>query len=255
MTLNFPSFFAGIGTVLALLTLGFGGGVLVSGVISDSPREPGKVEKWAAEAQKAPAAAKPVPAPAPPVVSAAPVPAAPPAASATLVPPPAASAISTQSDARTAAEQASVPSAPPGQQQPIPVSSQASSQPSLPSATAAQASPQIGQERPVALVNPAAQPAVAPPGAALGPQPKSERVRRAESRKEKRDAQRRKQLVERRRQLQFDDVPETRATVRRLPPQELDDDDGRRAEFPFFRGRERDDFRRPSFRLFGGDDD
>jgi len=114
----------------------------------------------------------------------------------------------------------------------------------------------MGQERPVALVNPAAQPDVVPPGAAPGPQPKSQRVRRAESKKEKRDAQRRKQIVEGRRQPQFDDVPEMRATVRRLRPQELDDDDdGRRAEFPFFRGRERDDFRRPAFRFFGGDDD
>ena len=66
MALNVPSFFAGIGTVLALLILGFGGGVLMSGVISDSPRERGKVEKWAAEAQKAPVvAATPVPAPPP----------------------------------------------------------------------------------------------------------------------------------------------------------------------------------------------
>ena len=32
MTLNVPSFFAGIGTVLALLVLGFGGGVMMSGV-------------------------------------------------------------------------------------------------------------------------------------------------------------------------------------------------------------------------------
>ena len=53
MTLNVPSFFAGIGTVVVLLTLGFGGGVLMSGVIGDKPREPGKVEKWAAEAEGA----------------------------------------------------------------------------------------------------------------------------------------------------------------------------------------------------------
>ena len=52
MTLNVPSFFAGIGTVVVLLTLGFGGGVLMSGVISDKPREPGKVEKWAAEGRR-----------------------------------------------------------------------------------------------------------------------------------------------------------------------------------------------------------
>ena len=44
MTLNVPSFFAGIGTVVVLLMLGFGGGVMMSGVINDKPREPGKVE-------------------------------------------------------------------------------------------------------------------------------------------------------------------------------------------------------------------
>ena len=55
MTLNAPSFFAGIGTVVALLTLGFGGGVLISDVISDkTPREPSKVEKRAAEIAKPP---------------------------------------------------------------------------------------------------------------------------------------------------------------------------------------------------------
>ena len=75
MTLNVPSFFAGIGTVVMLLTLGFGGGVLMSGVITDKPREPGKVEKWAAEAQKAPAEQKAPEAPKPPpIITATPVP-------------------------------------------------------------------------------------------------------------------------------------------------------------------------------------
>ena len=265
MALNVPSFFAGIGTVLALLILGFGGGVLMSGVISDSPRERGKVEKWAAEAQKAPVvAATPVPAP-PPVTSATPVP----------VPAPVATATSTQSDIRkdSAAEpQASVPSAPPPQQQPAAVSSPVSSPPasssqtssSPPSSPAPQASPLLGQERPAALVNPAA---AAPAAAAPDLQLKSEKVRRAEEKVrraeekarraefEQRNEQRRKQLAERRRQ-QFEHLPETRSAVGRSRPQELDDDDGgRRAEFPFFRGRERDDFRRPSVRLFGGDDD
>ena len=70
MTLNVPSFFAGIGTVVLLLTLGFGGGVMMSGMINDKPREPGKVEKWAAE-QKAPAETKtPAEAPKPPVITA-----------------------------------------------------------------------------------------------------------------------------------------------------------------------------------------
>src|SRR3954451_15616005 len=56
MTLNAPSFFAGVGTVLGLLIVGFGGGVLMSGVVSDNtPREPNKIEKRAAEIAKPPA--------------------------------------------------------------------------------------------------------------------------------------------------------------------------------------------------------
>ena len=114
------------------------------------------------------------------------------------------------------------------------------------------------------MVNPAA---ATPPTAAPDLQLKSEKVRRGEEKvrraeekarraeSEQRNAQRRKQLAERRRQ--FESLPETRAAVGRSRPQELDDDDdGRRAEFPFFRGREhRDDVRRPFFGLFGGDSD
>src|SRR6186713_1692174 len=92
MTLNVPSFFAGIGTVVVLLTLGFGGGVMMSGVISDKPREPAKVEKWAAEARKSPAAETEKP----PVVTATPVPVAPAPAPAPVTPTPVAAASSAQ---------------------------------------------------------------------------------------------------------------------------------------------------------------
>src|SRR5947199_9711271 len=89
MMLNAPSFFAGIATVLGLLVVGFGGGVMMSGVISDNtPREPSKVEKRAAEAAKPPVT-EPKPA-TPVVVPPAPQPTPPPAQLAEPAPAPAA---------------------------------------------------------------------------------------------------------------------------------------------------------------------
>ena len=59
MTFNVPSFFVGIATVLLTLTVGFGGGVLMTGVFSDrGGREPNKVARRAVEE------AKPAPTPA-----------------------------------------------------------------------------------------------------------------------------------------------------------------------------------------------
>src|SRR5437016_10531456 len=71
MTFNAPSFFVGVGSVLGILAVGFGGGVLMSGVISDKgPREPSKIERHAAEAAKSrPVETTPVPTPAPPVAA------------------------------------------------------------------------------------------------------------------------------------------------------------------------------------------
>ena len=103
-----------------------------------------------------------------------------------------------------------------------------------------QASPPL-QEKPVALVDPAAP----------QPQAKPQKPKRAAS--EKRD-ERRKQVTERRRQPQIDNAPEVRAVDRR--PQELDDDDDDdvRAPRPFFRDREREEVRRPFFFGFFGND-
>ena len=47
-TFNVPSFFAGVATVLAILIVGFGGGVMMSGVLSDTSRKPNKIERQAA---------------------------------------------------------------------------------------------------------------------------------------------------------------------------------------------------------------
>jgi len=238
MTLNVPSFFAGIGTVVVLLTLGFGGGVMMSGVISDKPREPAKVEKWAAEARKSPAAETEKP----PVVTATPVPVAPAPAPAPVTPTPVAAA----SSAQPVAKEEPAPQAaaqPVSQLQPAQVStvSPPSPAPSDAAPTPPKASPAL-QERPVALTNPA-------PPAPLA----RERLQKAKREAaEKRKAQERKQAADRRRQRI--DNAETRVTERR-PQREIDDDDDDRAPLPFFRGREREDFRpRPLFRLFGDQD-
>ena len=115
MTLNVPSFFAGIATVVVLLTLGFGGGVMMSGALSDKPREPSKVEKWAAEAQKPPATETQKA----PVITATPVPVAP--APAPVAATPAAST--------PANEQPAPPPSPEPAPQPAPVSTATSSPP------------------------------------------------------------------------------------------------------------------------------
>src|ERR1700736_1300067 len=50
MTLNTSSFFAGIAATVGILVLGFGGGVMVSGMLSGDPRPPNKIERQAREA-------------------------------------------------------------------------------------------------------------------------------------------------------------------------------------------------------------
>src|SRR3954464_2700387 len=59
MAIDTRSFFAGAAGVLAILVLGFGGGVMMSGVLSEGQRQPNKVEKQAMETKPAVAEAKP----------------------------------------------------------------------------------------------------------------------------------------------------------------------------------------------------
>ena len=211
MKLNVPSFFAGIGTVVVLLALGFGGGVLMSGVISDKPRGPGKVEKWAAETKETTKA---------PAVAAVPVPASPSVASAEPAQPPV-------REESAPAPQTPIQAAAPPPQQTNPAALPAPPAP-------AQAAPPLGQERPVALANPAS-------AQAKPPKARRENANRTE---------RSRQFTERRRPQRFE---EETVTDRRARIQEFDDD-GERAPLPFYQGREREDFRRPMFRLFGDDD-
>jgi hypothetical protein len=76
MTFNASSFLAGVGTVLATVVIGFGGGLIVTRVLTDDPpRDPGKVERRVSETAKSEgrpmAAAAPVPAPEAPQMPAA----------------------------------------------------------------------------------------------------------------------------------------------------------------------------------------
>ena len=54
MALDVRSLFVGAAGVLGILVLGFGGGVMMSGVLTDGPREPNKLEKQAAKETKPP---------------------------------------------------------------------------------------------------------------------------------------------------------------------------------------------------------
>ena len=86
MTFNAASFFAGIGTVMFLLAAGFGGGILMSGMLTDNtPREPSKIERRAAETAPPAVTTKPVAvAPAPKIQQTTPPPASEPQPAATI---------------------------------------------------------------------------------------------------------------------------------------------------------------------------
>jgi len=221
MTFNAPSFFAGVGTVLVLLGAGFGGGVLMSGVLSDStPREPNRVERRAAETAPPVITTKPVPvAPAPDVQMATPSPSSEPQPGGTAN----ASVVRTEAQTQPQA---------------------APAQPPVPVPSAAAPTPALGPQQPVALINP--NQAEEERSAA---QAKAQEAKRLAA--EKRKAERRKQTAERRRQEQTREA-EQRAPAGRSSPEDAADDV--RIERPFFMRRERDFGGPPIFRFFGNED-
>lgn len=226
MTFNAPSFFVGVGTVVILLAFGFGGGVLVSGIVSDTaPREPSRVERRAAATE-----------PAPPTITTKPVAVAPaptglqaPAPNANPSPKP--------------VESTNAPVAPP--QNPAPAQQPAQpgtpAQPVTPAADTAP--PPLRPQQPVALVNPAPD-QVQDRGAAITQQAK----RLAEERK---NAERRKNAEGARQR-------ETRQVQRRAPAgssAEDDADNDVRGARPSFMLRERREFGGPPlFRFFSNED-
>ncbi len=228
MTFNAPSFFVGVGTVLGILLVGFGGGVVMSNVFLDKgPREPNKIERQAAEIAK------------PRVVQATPTPTAP-----------------------TPAPQVAEP-APPSPPPPAPQVQQATTQPEpqpAPQVQQAIVQPEpapsppptvgrvpLGAEQPVALVNPAHDPT-----AEREARKKAQEAKRLEK---KRKAESRKFAEQQRREQRLKEAEELRATTQRSRQSEVDDDDDDREERPpLFRPQRETPFGRPFFRMFGGDD-
>lgn len=216
MTFNAPSFFAGVGTVLACLIVGFGGGILISGVLSDGTREPSKIERRAA------AEVKPSPAP---VTVAAPVPAAAaPVQEAVPAPQPAESKPPEPQTQPQGVTQSRPQPAPPQQAPPQPQTAQT-----------------LGPERPVSLTQPEGQ-------------EQREALPKRLERKlqaEKRKAERRKQRAEQRLEAQIRKEQEIRAAVERRRI-EADDDEDARYERPVFMRRDRF-LEPPVIRFFGSD--
>ncbi|TMI99505.1 MAG: hypothetical protein E6G97_21530 [Alphaproteobacteria bacterium] len=249
MTLNAPSFFAGIGTVLGLLVVGFGGGVMMSGVISDkTPREPNRIEKRAAETAKAPVIeTKPATAavpPAPPVV-----PPAPPAADPTPTPqiqqagsPAPAPTQPTEPQPAPQVRHVALPPPPAAQVQEV----KPEPEPAAPSRMSVRQVP-LGPEHPVALPIPAHDAAAAKHEA-------RKRAQEAQKLEKKRQQQERK-LAEQRRRQSIKEAQDVKAAAERSRPQAVDDDDDDRDERPTFFRREREaPFGRPFFRMFGDND-
>jgi outer membrane biosynthesis protein TonB len=207
MTLDIRSFTIGVAGVLGLLLVGFGGGVMMGGVISGDPKTPSKVERQAAkdlakEAKPASVAAIPT---VPTVVAAPPVPAqaeaAPVPSLSPAVPPPAGTQAVPQPDSQPAAQAQPAPPQPAVQPEPR---------------QQAQTVPQprsLGPQRPVALMQPQFDPTQLS---------RREQARlRAQQRREERAQRReewRQQMAERR-------VQQMRRQGGRPGREEVDDDE------------------------------
>jgi hypothetical protein len=222
MTFNAASYFAGVGTVLATLTLGFGGGMLMSGVFADkAPREPNKVERQMADRAK---------------------PEAPPVSTSTPVIP----AIPKNEAVAATAPPSSQPQKEPEPAAALPVP-QAQPQPQVTTQVIPQPAPALGRDRPVALVHPAMR----EHDGKQDLKRKAAEKRKAE--REKRRAERRREHETREAQRQQQREAQQASAAQRSRQAEAEDDE--REERPFFGAREREDFPRPRlFRFFGSDD-
>ena len=230
MTLDVRSFLVGAAGVLGLLVLGFGGGVMMSGVLSDETRQPNRIERQAARDPKPPAEEiKPA---SPPIIVATPAPIAP----AQVQVPAAAPAPPLRPDPQPVAGQP----APQAKPEPPPVVQ--ALPPPLPQR------PQVtvhslGPEKPVALTEPSVEQRLSRREAARlkAQQRREERVQRRE--------ERRREIAERRQQDQMRRGEIRSATQRsRFQEADADDDDDDqppivtrqgRNDFPFFRTWER----------------
>ena len=125
---------------------------------------------------------------------------------------------------------------------------QALPQPSGPSRMSVHRVP-LGPEQPVALTNPAHDPAAAAQREARKKEQEAKKLERKRKQEERK-------LAEQRRRENIKEVQELRASTQRARPQQVDDDDDdEREQRPSFFGREREaPFGRPFFRMFGSED-
>ena len=211
MALDVRSFFIGIATVFGILAAGFGGGVLMGGVISgNDPQGPNKRERQQA-AQQVPKATKPE---TPPVVAATPL--APATAQATPVPDLAPSPrVISPAQPVTVSQDSAPPQASP-EPQPQPAAPLPQPQPAPQPRMTADA-PALGPEKPVALVQPGDQQLIPP-----------ERLSRREERRlreQQRREERRAQRAERRLQEQMRREERQIEQAKRLRERDDDEDD------------------------------
>lgn len=207
-TFNVPSFFAGVATVLALLTVGFGGGVMMSGVFSDSSRQPNKIERQATrETKESKPANAPVMAAVPAAASTAPVQTAP-APTQAANPPPASSGTQQAPDPQPTPQVQAAP------QSEVP--------PSQAQQSTAQIPPSLGPEKPVALAQPTRGEQFDPSQLSRREQARYWRHQRRAERAQRRE-EHRKQFADRRQQEQVR-REEMKTRSGRLRPQDADDD-------------------------------
>ena len=230
-TFNVPSFFAGVATVLALLVVGFGGGVMMSGVLSDTSHKPSKIERQAAKDTEAKPASTPlIPTPVVPAAT---------ATESAAAQPKAGQVQSVPETALNAAPATAAASAPPTPQpdprpamqtQPAPVQAQAAPQPQTqPSAPLPQTTaqpPSLGPQKSVSLTQTPREQQFDPSQLSRRDQARYWREQRRQERAQRRE-ERRKQFAERPWSEQSR-REEMRPAVERMPPRDLDGDDAPR---------------------------
>lgn len=219
-TFNVPSFFAGVATVLAILVVGFGGGVMMSSVLSDSTQKPNKIERRASgDTKETKLATAPV-IPVAPVVTAVP---------GTLAQAEAPSAATEQTAATPDPAPAPKPDPQPVQAQAAPVP-QAQPQPPAPQPQTTAQTPRLGPQREVSLAQPSHEQQVDPSQLSRRDQARYWREKRREERAQRHE-ERRKLFAERRQQEQSR-RGELRSAVEQMRPADVDDDDEPRVSPP-----------------------
>jgi hypothetical protein len=229
MAFDIRSFFVGIATVVGLLSVGFGGGLMMGRIMSGDTKAPNKIERQAAKPPDA--AAKDTSKDAKEIKpNVEPVAVTPPAQ-----PAPAPQPTQAQAAPAPAPEPVATQPAPPAQPKPETQPAPPAPAPTMTAETPPQ--PALGSQRQVSLPQPSAEP--------QGLSRREDARLRAQQRREeraRRREERRQQMAERRRQEEL-----RREELRARQPQDADDDDDGEQERPVMRPRGLFDL----FRSFG----